>query len=57
MLNKDYLTFKDLTVKFCDSLLIAFWAVVDVSLLLVADEGKCANLTILLALFVEGNER
>ena len=51
-LNIDYLTFKGLAVKVGDSLLSAFWAVVNVSLLLVADEGKWANRTILLALFV-----
>ena len=56
-LNIEHQFLNDFTVEVSDSLLSTFWAVVDVSLLLVADEGKWANRTILLALFVEGNER
>ena len=56
-LNIEHQFIKGLTVEVSDSLLSTFWAVVDVSLLLVADEGKWANRTILLALFVDGNER
>ena len=56
-LNIEHQFIKGFTVEVSDSLPSTFWAIINVSLLLVADEGKWANRTILLALFVEGNER
>ena len=57
MLDIEDLTINGLAVEVSDSLISALWAVVDVSILLVADEGKWSNLTVLLALFGDGNER
>ena len=50
-LNIEHQFIKGFTVEVSDSLPSTFWAIINVSLLLVADEGKWANRTILLALF------